>query len=59
MSIGEKQYGRTLLGLLWCAIKAATDEANADSAGDFHAKLAATARRAAEAAERAIGLLSA
>lgn len=57
MSIGEKQYGRTLLGLLWCAIKAATDEANVDSAGDFHAKLAATARRAAEAAERAIGLL--
>lgn len=48
-----------LLGLPWCAIKAATDEANADSAGDFHANLAATARRAAEAAERAIGLLSA
>lgn len=46
-----------LLGLPWCAIKAATDEANADSAGDFHANLAATARRAAEAAERAINLI--
>lgn len=47
-----------LLGLPWCAIKAATDEANADSAGDFHANLAATARRAAEAAERAIALMA-
>ena len=48
-----------ILGLPWCAIKAATDEANADSAGDFHANLSATARRAAVAAERAIGLLAA
>lgn len=47
----------TILGIPWCAIKAATDEANADSAGDFHANLAATARRAAEAAERAIALI--
>lgn len=46
-----------LLGLPWCAIKAATDEANADSAGDFHANLAAAARRAALAAERAISLM--
>ena len=47
-----------ILGLPWCAIKAATDEANADSAGDFHANLAATARRAALAAERAIALMA-
>lgn len=48
-----------ILGLPWCAIKAATDEANADSAGDFHANLAATARRAAVAAERAVALMTA
>lgn len=48
-----------ILRLPWCAIKAATDEADADSAGDFHANLAATARRAAEAAERAVALLAA
>ena len=47
----------TMLGLPWCAIKAATDEANADSAGDFHANLQATAARAARAAERAISLI--
>ena len=46
-----------LLGLPWCAIKAATDEANVDSAADFRANLSATARRAAEAAERAITLM--
>jgi nucleoside phosphorylase len=45
-----------ILGLPWCAIKAATDEANPDSASDFHANLSATARRAAQAAERAIAL---
>jgi nucleoside phosphorylase len=48
-----------ILDLPWCAIKAATDAANSDSAGDFHANLAATARRAALAAERAIGLMAA
>jgi nucleoside phosphorylase len=47
----------SLLGLPWCAIKAATDEANTDSASDFHVNLAAAARRAAEAAERAIVLI--
>lgn len=47
-----------ILGLPWCAIKAATDEANQDSATDFHANLAAAARRAAEAAERAIGKMA-
>jgi nucleoside phosphorylase len=47
-----------ILGLPWCAIKAATDEANQDSADDFHANLTAAARRAAEAAERAIGKMA-
>lgn len=47
-----------ILGLPWCAIKAATDEANPDSAADFHTNLTATARRAAQAAERAVGLIA-
>ena len=47
-----------LHGLPWCAIKAATDEANADSAAHFHANLMAAARRAADAAQRAIGLMT-
>jgi adenosylhomocysteine nucleosidase len=33
------------------AIKATTDDANGESAGDFSANLARAARRAAEAAE--------
>lgn len=37
--------------LPWCAIKATTDEADADSAVNFHANLAQAARMAAEAAE--------
>jgi len=44
-------------GLLWSGIKAATDDANHDSAGDFHANLLAASRRAAEAMERLIALL--
>lgn len=47
-----------IFGLPWCAIKAATDEANADSASDFHDNLAAAARRAADAAERAVRLMA-
>lgn len=39
------------LGLPWMAIKATTDDANGESAGDFSANLARAARRAAEAAE--------
>ena len=40
--------------LPWCAIKSTTDEANSESAVDFHANLAAAARAAAEAAENFI-----
>jgi len=39
------------LGLPWAAIKATTDEANGESAGDFSQNLARAARRAASATE--------
>lgn len=39
------------LGLPWAAIKAPTDEANGDSAGDFQANLRAAAARAAAGVE--------
>jgi nucleoside phosphorylase len=40
----------TMLDIGWAGIKAVTDGANSDSSGDFHANLAAAARRAADAA---------
>ncbi|MGE0773579.1 MAG: purine phosphorylase [Sphingomonadaceae bacterium] len=43
--------------LPWCAIKATTDEANAESAVSFHANLTAAARSAAAAAEDFIALI--
>jgi nucleoside phosphorylase len=43
-----------LLSLPWCGIKAATDDANAASAGDFHDNLQRAARRAAACAEGAL-----
>jgi adenosylhomocysteine nucleosidase len=43
--------------LPWCAIKATTDEANEESAVNFHANLAAAARLAAAAAEDLISRL--
>ncbi len=46
-----------LLGLPWVAVKATTDGADGDSAGDFVANLDAAARRAADAALRLIALL--
>ena len=42
------------LGLPWIAIKATTDDANGESAGDFSANLARAAKRAADAAEAVI-----
>jgi adenosylhomocysteine nucleosidase len=50
------QYAQAV-GLPWAAIKATTDDANHDSAGDFHANLLAASRRAAQAMERLIALL--
>ena len=41
----------------WCAIKAATDDANSDSAVDFHSNLTAAARTAAVATEDFIARL--
>ena len=40
------------LGLPWAGIKATTDDANHESAGDFHANLVAAAGRAAAAMEQ-------
>jgi adenosylhomocysteine nucleosidase len=40
------------LGKPWAAIKAVTDEANGESAGDFHANLVRAARLAAQAGRR-------
>lgn len=45
------------LGLPWAAVKAPTDAANGDSAGDFHANLMAAAARAAAGVEALVGRL--
>lgn len=42
------------LGLPWMAIKATTDDANGESAGDFSANLARAARRAAACAQKVL-----
>lgn len=41
----------------WTGVKATTDEANHDSAGDFHTNLLAASRRSAEAVGRLVALL--
>lgn len=46
------------LTLPWAAIKAPTDEANGNSAGDFRANLLAAAARAAQAVERLVAQMS-
>jgi adenosylhomocysteine nucleosidase len=46
------------LGLPWIGIKATTDDANGESAGDFAANLSRAAQRAAIAAESLITMLS-
>lgn len=50
------QYA-TAVGLPWAGIKAVTDDANHDSAGDFHENLLAASARAARAMERLLSLL--
>ena len=50
------QYA-TNAGIPWAGIKATTDDANHESAGDFHANLLAAAARAAGAMERLLALL--
>lgn len=57
METGALAQVAVRLGLPWAAIKATTDDANGESAGDFQANLLRAAQRAAEAAERAIAQL--
>jgi adenosylhomocysteine nucleosidase len=45
------------IGLPWAGIKATTDDANHESAGDFHANLLAASARAARAMERLLSLV--
>ena len=45
------------IGLPWAGIKATTDDANHESAGDFHANLLAAAGRAARSMEQLLSLL--
>lgn len=45
------------MGVPWAAIKATTDNADGESAGDFRANLKRAARASAEAAEKAIAAL--
>lgn len=45
------------LGKPWAAIKAVTDEANGESAGDFHANLVRAARLAAREVERLVAAI--
>ena len=45
------------VGLPWAGIKATTDDANHESAGDFHANLLAASARAARTMEQLLSLL--
>ena len=45
------------IGLPWAGIKATTDDANHESAGDFHANLLAASIRAANAMDRFLSLV--
>lgn len=57
METGALAQVAVRLGLPWAAIKATTDDANGESVGDFQTNLLLAARKAAEAAERAISAL--
>ncbi len=50
------QFAATI-GVPWAGIKATTDDANHESAGDFHTNLRAAAARAARAMEQLLSLL--
>jgi adenosylhomocysteine nucleosidase len=54
MEVAAVAQAVTALGLPWAAIKAVTDGADGDSAGDFSANLRRAASKAAEAMERLI-----
>jgi adenosylhomocysteine nucleosidase len=57
MEVGAVAQAATRLGLPWAAVKAVTDEANAGSAGDFHANLVRAAHAAAREIERLLALI--
>lgn len=57
MEVGAVAQVAARLGKPWGAIKAVTDEANGDSAGDFHANLVRAARMAGREIERLVPML--
>ncbi|MBK6708611.1 MAG: purine phosphorylase [Sphingomonadales bacterium] len=54
MEVAAVAQAAEALGLPWCAIKAVTDDADGESAGDFSANLRRAARKAGAAMERLI-----
>ncbi len=57
MEVGAVAQVAARLGKSWGAIKAVTDEANGDSAGDFHANLVRAARAAGQEIERLVAMI--
>lgn len=57
MEVGAVAQVAARLGKPWGAIKAVTDEANGDSAGDFHANLVRAARAAGREIERLVAMV--
>ena len=57
MEVGAVAQAAARFALPWAAIKAVTDEANDDSAGDFHANLVRAACAAAHEVERLIAMI--
>lgn len=57
MEVGAVAQVAERLGKPWAAIKAVTDEANGESAGDFHAHLLRAARKAGREVERLVAML--
>ncbi|HMO73997.1 MAG TPA: purine phosphorylase [Sphingopyxis sp.] len=57
MEVGAVAQAAARLGKPWAAIKAVTDAADGDSAGDFHANLAHAARLAGQEVERLVAML--
>jgi adenosylhomocysteine nucleosidase len=56
MEVAAVAQAAEALGMPWCAIKAVTDGADGESAGDFNANLTRAARKAAEVMERFVEL---
>lgn len=57
METGAVAHVASRRGLPWCAIKATTDDANDESAANFHANLTTAARASAQAVEELINRL--